>query len=145
MANQFLVQAGAGTASLAASWQNSVDIPFQWILAAGVDLATGTDLAPDYPVATYQGTFHRWVASAKTKPVGAAIILDVLYSINGGSSWTSLWASSPSNRPTIADGAAQGNGTSFDTTTYAQDAMFRIDVIQTGVGTKGQGIYLKLL
>ncbi len=122
-----------------------VDDKFQWILGAGVDLATGTDLAPDYPVATYQGTFHRWVASAKTKPVGAAIIVDVKYSTDGGSTWTSLWASNPSNRPTIADGAAQGGGTSFDTTTYIQDTMFRIDVIQTGVATKGQGLYVKLL
>ncbi len=122
-----------------------VDDVFQFVLGAGVDLAVATDAAPDYPIATYQGQFHRWVASAKTKPVGAAIIVDVLYSINGGSSWTSLWASNPGNRPTIADGAAQGAGTSFDTLTYIQDTMFRIDVIQVGVGTKGQGLYVKLL
>ncbi len=122
-----------------------VDIPFQWIIGAGVDLATGTDLAPDYPVATYAGTFHRWVASAKTAPVGASIIVDILYSIDGGSTWTSLWASNPSNRPTILTTAKQGAGTSFDTTTYAQDTLFRIDVIQTGSSTKGQGLYVKLL
>ncbi len=122
-----------------------VDDVFQFVLGIGTDLVVANDVAPDYPVATYQGTFHRWVASMKVGPVGAAVIADVKYSTNGGSTWTSLWASTPSNRPTIADGAAQGGGTSFDTLTYIQDTMFRIDVIQVGSGTAGQGLYVKLL
>ncbi len=122
-----------------------VDIPVAFVVGAGVNLAVANDVAPNYPVASYAGTFHRWVASAKTKPVGAAIIADVLFSTNGGSSWTSLWASNPGNRPTIADGSAQSSGTLFDTTAYAQDTMFRIDIIQVGSGTAGQGLYVKLL
>ncbi len=122
-----------------------VDGAFQFILGAGVNLATGTDQAPDYPIASYQGTFHRWDASAKTGPVGAALIVDVLYSTNHGSTWTSLWASTPSNRPTIADGSVQGGGTAFDTATYVQGTLFRIDVIQIGSGTPGAGFYLKLV
>ena len=122
-----------------------IDDTFIFVLGLGVDLAVANDVAPDYPVASYQGQFHRWDLTCKTAPVGASLIVDVLFSTNGGSSFTSLWASTPSNRPTLATTLKQAGGTSFDTSTYIQGTMWRIDVIQVGSSTAGQGLMLKLV
>ncbi len=122
-----------------------IDDTFIFLLGLGTDLVVGSDSAPDWPVASYQGQFHRWDCTCKTAPVGADLVLDVLFSTNSGSSFTSLWAGSPSNRPTIAASAKQGGGTAFTTSTYIQGTIFRIDVIQVGSSTAGQGLMVKLV
>ena len=92
------------------------------------------------------GTFKpRWDIVAKMGPVGASLILDVMLSTNAGSTFTSLWASNPGNRPTIAGGGVSATGTSFDTTAFLAGYLLRLDVIQVGSSTPGQNVSLAVL
>jgi hypothetical protein len=72
------------------------------------------------------------------------LILDVLMSSDHGSTWTSLWASTPANRPTVVDGAVYGSGTAFDTTAFIAGNWLRLDVAQVGSTTAGQSITIEL-
>lgn len=123
-----------------------IDDTFTFLLGlGGASVAVATDVADTRPIASYQGTLHRVDMTAKTGPVGAALIVDVLFSTDGGSTFTSLWATHTGNRPQIADGSTTGSQTSFDTSTYVQGTVWRIDVKQVGSSTAGSGILVKLV
>lgn len=83
-------------------------------------------------------TLIRWDARVKTAPTDADLILDVLL---GG---TSLWASTPTDRPTIADAATSGTGTDFDTGTIEDGDVLTFDIDQIGSGTAGGQVTLIL-
>jgi hypothetical protein len=117
---------------------------FTWILGVGADLATGTDLT-NWLICSGPGSFLSVSLVAKTGPVGSSIIVDILKSSNGGVSFTSLWAISLSNRPTIADGANVGTYGALDTTAFAANDILRIDVIHVGTTTAGQDLTVELL
>ncbi len=76
-------------------------------------------------------------AVCKTGPTGQALIFDILKSTNNGSSFTSLWNSTPANKIQIAAGQVAGSQTSFDTTTFNAGDLLRIDVDQIGSGVAG--------
>lgn len=123
-----------------------VDQVFTWVLAAGgATIAVASNVADTLLVSAYAGTLHRVDLSAKTGPVGAALKVDILFSTNSGSTWTSLWASTPANKPVIADGAVAGSQAAFDTTTYTAGTLWRIDVLQVGSTTAGSGVWVRLL
>lgn len=96
---------------------------------------------------TVQGsvTFSRADLAATIAPVGASLIVDVDLSSDGGGTWTSLWASNPSNRPTLLTTAKQGSTTSFDTTAATAGDLLRVDIKQVGSTTPGQNIRLQLV
>lgn len=101
-------------------------------------LATGVDKSATI---VYRGptlTLVRWDARVKTAPTDADLILDVLA---GG---TSLWVSTPANRPTIADAATSGTGTSFDDAGIADGDVLTFDVDQLGSTIPGGYVTLIL-
>lgn len=101
-------------------------------------IATGADKSATI---VYRGptlTLVRWDMRAKTAPVDAAMIFDV--NVGG----TSLWDSTQANRPTIADGANSGTGTSFDTTTLSDGDVLTLDYDQIGSGIAGGQVTLIL-
>jgi hypothetical protein len=102
--------------------------------------AVGTDQSATYGIVPVACTCSKVWVSAKIAPVGAALILDILKSSNNGSSWTSLWATTPANRPTLAAGANNGSTASFDTTSLSAGDWLRIDVAQVGSTVAGSGV-----
>jgi hypothetical protein len=90
------------------------------------------------------GKFTKAWAVAKTGPVGANLIFDILKSTDNGSTWTSIWATNTGNRIQIAAGSNSGSQTSFDTTTFAASDLLRIDIVQVGSTTAGSDISIVL-
>ncbi len=119
-------------------------IVWAWGVGLGAPVSVANDLGL-WEIASAAGSFTRIDLVAKTGPVGAALILDVKKSSDHGVTFTSLWASTPSNRPTIADGAVFGTQSSFDSTTFAAADVLRLDVIQVGSTTPGTNITARLL
>jgi len=95
-------------------------------------------------IMTHAGQINKAWAIAKTGPTGAALIFDIQKSTNNGSSFTSIWASTPANRVQIAAAAVSGNQTSFDTTTFNAGDIFRIDIDQVGSTIAGSDITVTL-
>ena len=77
-------------------------------------------------------------AVVKTAPTGSSLIVDILK--NG----TSIWASTPSNRLTIAASSSSGSQTAFDTTTVSEGDTLLPDVIQIGSTVAGAGLSIYL-
>ncbi len=126
-----------GTAYLGATVR-----PFTAILGQGTPVATGTNSAGNYLICSKGGSFIRWDLAAVTAPVGASLVVDVMKSGDNGSTWTSLWASNPTNRPTLATTVTHNGNTSFDTTTFSAGDWLRFDIITVGSTTAGQNITL---
>lgn len=116
------------------------DIPHRvgWVLARGTPATVGTNKAGVKVRLPYAGTFKKVWVDAETGPTGAALILDI--KLNG----TSLWATTPANRPQIAAGATAGTQTAFDTTTFAAGDYLTIDIAQVGSTIAGQDIAVGL-
>ena len=70
----------------------------------------------------------------------APLQADVWKTVNHGSTWTSLWATTPANRPQLAAASNNGSTTSFDTTALAAGDWLRIDVAQVGSTVAGSGV-----
>jgi hypothetical protein len=90
-------------------------------------------------------TFDEVYIIAKTGPTGAAFIVDIQKSTNNGATFTSLWASTPSNKPTIAAASVAGNTTSFDTTTANAGDILRFDIDQIGSTIAGSDITVTIV
>jgi hypothetical protein len=84
-----------------------------------------------------------WIV-AKTGPTGAAFICDIQYSTNNGSTFTSIWAVTPSNKIQIAASSVAGTTTSFDTSTFTAGTLFRIDIDQIGSAVAGSDVTIVL-
>ncbi len=92
------------------------------------------------------GTFTRWDLVAKTGPIGDDLVIDIMLSSDGGSTWLSLWDNNPSDRPTLIDGGDnQALGVSFDTFTFASGDLLRMDVVSIGSSTAGANVSLAIL
>ena len=116
---------------------------FSFVLGAGTPTTIGNDKA-NWVTLTRDATIVKAFAQAKTAPVGAALIVDLLFSTNNGSTFTSIWTTT-ANRLTLADGINHGTQTLFDTTILAAGTILRIDVIQVGSGTAGRDVTVQLL
>lgn len=108
-----------------------------------VPLTTGTDVSGWLPI-SFTGKIVYAQACAKTGPVGAALILDILKSTDNGSTFTSIWNSTPANRIQIADGSKTGSQSSFDTTAVSRGDLLRIDIAQVGSTTPGNDVVVSL-
>lgn len=99
----------------------------------GVDLTTGENKG-----ARLRGkmtiTFTEAELLVKTAPVGADLIIDI------NKDGTSIWDSTQANRVKVTDGNTEGESTSFDTTTGADDAVFTFDIDQVGSDTAGRDL-----
>ena len=119
---------------------NVAGIPHRvgWVLARGTPATVGTNKAGVKVRLPYAGTFKKVWVDAETGPTGAALILDI--KLNG----TSLWATTPANRPQVAAGATSGTQTAFDTASFAAGDYLTIDVAQVGSTVAGQDIAVAL-
>jgi hypothetical protein len=106
---------------------------------------TVADDKTSWVVKSIPGTITSVRAVCKTAPVGSALIFDIDKSSNTGTSWTSIWASTPANKIQLADGAKSGTQTSFDTTTFSAGDVFRINVDQIGSGTAGSDCTVQMV
>jgi hypothetical protein len=128
-----------GAASVAASATQ----PINWSLGVNTPLTVGTDKTT-WEIIDWPCTLQKVNIRAKTPPAGTALILDILYSINNGSTWTSLWATNIGNRPTLVAGSNNSTTSAFDTTTLTAGTLLRIDVVQVGSTTSGQDLTVQL-
>ncbi len=127
-----------GSSAWAGSTLPAPSVVMFWPKAGAVSVAT--DVAPWY-ICPRQCSGIRAFATAKTAPVGAAMIFDIMRSTDFGGSWASIWVTNPGNRLTIADGSKNGNTIAIDTIgPYDATDIFRLDVIQVGSGTAGSDI-----
>jgi hypothetical protein len=117
---------------------------YTFLIASGTPATVGNDKA-NRLIVMRDCKLAEVSTNARTGPTGAALILDVAKSTDGGSTFTSLWATTTANRPAIAAGATIGNQTAFDTTTLPKGTIIRIDVVQVGSTIAGQDITLQLL
>lgn len=90
------------------------------------------------------GVFVKAWLVAKTGPTGASLITDLQLSTNNGSTFATLWGSTPANKPTIAAAASAGNTTGFDTTSFAAGNILRVDIDQVGSTIAGSDLTLVL-
>lgn len=100
------------------------------------DMVVGNDQSNHF-IFPAAGTITKIWANCKTAPTGQALIFDIDKSTNGGTSWDSIWASTPANRIQIAATANNGTQTSFDTTSFNAGDLVRIDTAQIGSGVAG--------
>lgn len=116
---------------------------FTWALAIGTAAVIGTDLA-NWAIVDRSYTLTKCFIAAKTAPTGANLVVDILRSTDNGATWTSLWATNTSNRPTITASNHTGTTTSFDTTGLNEGNLLRIDIVTVGSTVAGQDITVKL-
>lgn len=100
-------------------------------------LVTGTSLTPVL-IVPKPLTIKKAYAYAKTGPVGAAIIMDILKNNS------SIWNATPANRLSIADGQQAGNQTAFDVVTLAEGDILTPNVAQVGATTAGADLTIAL-
>jgi len=115
-----------------------------WVLGSGQPVTTGTDLTNHLTV-EHIGKPLRVYLAAKTAPTGQALIVDILRSSDGGTTWTSFWATNPGNRPQLAVGTKTSSQINFDTTAVSAGDLLRIDVIQVGSTVAGQDLTVQFL
>lgn len=82
-------------------------------------------------LAEQAGTITGFQVKCKTAPTGDSIILDV--KING----TSIFATTPANRPTIAAEATTGSAGTPDTVDFSAGDRISVEYVQIGSGTAG--------
>jgi hypothetical protein len=114
-----------------------------WVLGAGVPVTVGTNKTAK-AIMDQDRTLTKVYIYADIAPVGADLILDILFSADNGATFTSLWVINPGNRPTVIDGSNFGTVTTFDTPNLSAGDLLRVDVIQVGSTTQGQDITLQL-
>ena len=83
--------------------------------------------------------------AAQTAPTGQSAIFDIQYSTNGGSTFTSLWSSDPSDKPTLTPTSTTGSTNTFTATTLPKGALLRFDVDRVGSGTAGANATVTLV
>lgn len=91
-----------------------------------------TTTTKDYISLPDTGAISRVDLVCDTAPTGAAIIVDIERSTDGGSTWTTIFTNQ-ANRPQIAISAKTGNTTTIDVTTATEFThLFRAAVEQVG-------------
>lgn len=117
-----------------------------WVDPPGVDLYVPFSISGAAYVTSGQGrvyiessrTITRVRASVGAAPTGASLIVDVLK--NG----TSIYASTPANRPTIAAGSYTALGGTPDTTTFISGDYITVSVVQIGSGVAGSDLTVSI-
>lgn len=106
-------------------------------------LVVGSDLTPwHYEVACASDEQVRvveFLSRVKIAPVGADLIVDVLRSTNGGSSWATLFTTGNSNKIVIADGTKSAVDSALAIDVLNRGDIIKVDVLQLGSTTPGSG------
>lgn len=102
-------------------------------------LVTGSNQGKKIPFLGTQ-TITKAYAYVDTAPVGADILIDIDYSTDNGATWTSIWNTNQSNRLTISAGSRSGTRTAFDTTSFSEGHLLRVNIDQVGSTTAGTNL-----
>lgn len=115
-------------------------ITLQWIFAGSLT----TQTSKDYKDLPDNVTFERCDLIVDTAPTGAAIIVDIERSTDGGSTWVTIFTNS-ANRPQIAASAKTGNTTTIDVATgTANSHRYRAKIAQVGSTISGADLTVTL-
>jgi hypothetical protein len=114
--------------------------PVTWGIGVGSPVTTGTGVTLNYSVPV-TGNPKRLSINAKTPPVGADLIVDILCSANGTGTPTSILLA-PFH---LAAGEAQATTTGFTPVQLSQGDFLSLNITQVGSTTPGQDILLQLL
>jgi len=136
-----LITDGSGNTSWAAQPSSNAHPN---VFALFGNMVVGTDQT-NWVIVPYAGTISKVWADCKTSPTGANLIFDILKSTNNGTSFTSIWNSTPANRITITAGTNNATQTSFDTTTFNAGDLFRVDTAQIGSGAPGADCTIQMV
>lgn len=105
-------------------------------LALNTPAAVGTDLTNH--ITLFRACTLKTVRiSAKTAPVGASLIIDILS--NGSTIW-----STQGNRLSLSSGSTSNSTTTFNTTSFSPGAVLSISIAQVGSSTPGQDIQVEM-
>ena len=117
------------------------NITLKWSFGGTLSTVTTTD----YLAVPDDVTWDRSDLVAVTAPVGAAIIVDLERSTDGGSTWVTIFTNT-ANRPQIADGSKTGNTTTIDVPAGTGNShLWRAKIAQVGSTTAGAdlNVFLK--
>ena len=143
--NSFAPNAKIKSSEVNANFTNLSDnarwITLQWVFAGTLIVQNSIDVKqlPD------DVTWERCDLFAGTSPTGAAIIVDIERSTDGGATWVTIFTNQ-ANRPQVAISAQTGNTTTIDVASATGDNhLFRAVVDQIGSTIAGANlsVYLK--
>lgn len=142
--NGFTPNTKIESAKVTANFTNLSDharwVTLQWIF--GGTLTTQT--SKDYKDLPDDVTLERCDLIVDTVPTGAAIIVDIERSTDGGASWTTIFTGG-TNRPQIAISARTGNTTTIDVPACTgNNHRYRAKISQIGSTIAGADLIVTL-
>lgn len=142
--NSFTPNTKIESAKVTANFTNLSDharwVTLQWLIGGTLSLQT----SKDYKDLPDDVTWERCDLMVDTVPTGAAIIVDIERSTDGGGSWTTIFTGG-TNRPQIAAAARTGNTTTIDVPAAAGNShRFRVKVAQIGSTIPGADLTVTL-
>ncbi len=128
----------------ATSWGAQTAVgPFPVYFNKSGAIAVGTDVT-NWNIIPTAWNMGGYALCLKTGPVGAHFIIDIMMSLDGGTSFTTIFTNTI-DRPLIHDGSTYTFGYLFDVTTFIANTIFRLDIIQVGSpGTTGSDLAVTL-
>lgn len=102
--------------------------------------AIAVGVATDYLSLPDDGTIDRVDLAMGTAPTGAAVIVDIERSTDGGGTWTTIFTNT-ANRPQVAISAKTGNTTTIDVpAATANSHLYRAKISQIGSTIPGSDL-----
>lgn len=126
------------------NFQNFVDHGLNFTMKWQFFGTLAVQTSNEYLALPDNGILERCDLIVSTAPTGAAIIVDIEYSTDGGGTWSTIFTNS-ANRPQVAVSAKVGSTTTIDQdvvtglTTY-----FRAKIAQAGSTIKGADLSIML-
>lgn len=142
--NGFTPNTKIESARVGANFDNLSDharwITLQWIFSGTLI----TQTSKDYKDLPDDVTFERCDLIVDTAPTGAAVIVDIERSINGGATWTTIFTGG-TNRPEVAVSAKTGNTTTIDIPNGESNShRYRAKISQVGSTIAGADLIVTL-
>jgi hypothetical protein len=94
------------------------------------DLETASDVLDHWYSFAGAAVLARWHIQAKGSAPASRVVLDVLVSTDGGTSWASIFPEGNDNKIVLPAGQLEAAGTAFATSTFTTDHKLRVDVLE---------------
>lgn len=135
--NTFTPNTKIESAKVNSNTQNFSDhgrnVNLQWLFLGTLT----TQTSKDYKILPQNVTWTRIDLIVDTAPTGAAIIVDIERSTDGGSTWVTIFTGG-TNRPQVAISARTGNSTTIDVSgATGNNHLFRAKISQVGSTVAG--------